>query len=90
MDFFKNLFWTRIIDLDHHRADENKSWPIAPDVADAHDALFSIGYDELPELVPHFDPKAFVKENPKPQVGSYRLSQDRLRQIAIDATNIRR
>ena len=35
-------------------------WPVAPDVSEEHDILFTIDEDELPELQPLFDPFAFV------------------------------
>ena len=42
------------------------NWPVATDLAEEFDALFTIDEDELPELQPHFDPLAFVKTNIKP------------------------
>ena len=47
---YKNLYWTRVISLQQYRSDEKRSWPVAPDLAEEYDILFSIAEDELPEL----------------------------------------
>ena len=39
-DIFKNLYWTRIISVQTYDPDDQKSWPIAPDLSDEHDILF--------------------------------------------------
>ena len=49
-----------------YQADTQKSWPIAPDLSDEYDQMFTIAEDDLPELVPHFDHVAFSKLNPQP------------------------
>ena len=61
---FKNLYWTRVVSVEHYQADELKSWPMAPDLAEEYDALFIIDEDGLPELQAHFDPAVFTKTNP--------------------------
>jgi len=50
--------------VEHYQADELKSWPMAPDLAEEYDALFIIDEEELPELQAHFDPALFTKTNP--------------------------
>ena len=74
MEIFKNQNWTRVISLDHYQPDEPKSWPIAPDLADEYDTLFTIDEDDLPEIQPAFDPVVFEKENPHTPVGAWRIS----------------
>ena len=58
--------------------DEYRSWLIGPDLADEHDDLFTIDEDELPELRPAFDPSEFIKLNPDPKVGAWRLPEQTL------------
>ena len=62
---------------------------MAPDLAEEYDLLFSIEEDELPELQLHFDPAAFVETNPLPRVLVWQLTQDQLRQLALNTTEIR-
>ena len=62
LDIYKNLYWTRVISLDQQQIDAAYKWPLGPDLADAHDELFTIGEDDLPELEPYFDPAAFQQE----------------------------
>ena len=49
---YKNLSWTRVIALEYHRPEDRYSWPIASDLADEFDVLFTINEDILPELAP--------------------------------------
>ena len=65
-EIFKNLFWTRVVAVHGYRADTQKSWPIAPDLSDEYDHMFTIAEDDLPELEPHFDHVAFSRLNPQP------------------------
>ena len=65
-EIFKHLFWTRIMAVHDYKVDAPKSWPIAPDLSDEYDQMFTIAEDDLPELVPHFDHVAFSKLNPQP------------------------
>ena len=62
---------------------------MAPDLAEEYDVLFTIEGDELPELQLHFDPAAFVKTNPLPLAAAWRLAEEQLRQLALNATRIR-
>ena len=76
---YKNLYWTRVISLQQYRPEDKRSWPVAPDLAEEYDVLFTIEGDELPELQLHFDPAAFVKINPLPLAAAWRLSEEQLR-----------
>ena len=76
---YKNLNWTRLIDLDHHQPEERRNWPVAPDIADEFDELFIIDEDALPEFQPLFNPVEFAARNPEPLVVAWRLSSDRLK-----------
>ena len=55
-DIFKGKFWTRIVCLNDALPEEKKAWPIAPDLADEYDTMFTIDEDALPESQPPFDP----------------------------------
>ena len=65
-EIFKNLFWTRVVAVQDWKPESQKSWPIAPDLSDEHDHMFTVAEDGLPELVPYFDHTAFSKQNPQP------------------------
>ena len=73
---YKNLYWTRVISLQQYRPEEKRSWPVAPDLAEEYDVLFSIEEDELPVQQLQFDPAAFVKTNPLPLVRAWRLTEE--------------
>ena len=73
---YKNLYWTRVISLQQYRPEEKRSWPVAPDLAEEYDVLFSIEEDDLPEQQLQFDPAAFVKTNPLPLVRAWRLTEE--------------
>ena len=88
-EIFKNLFWTRVVAVHDYQAESQKSWPIAPDLSDEHDHMFTVAEDALPELEPYFDHAAFSKQNPQPQVAVWRLPEDRLMQLAKNVTGIR-
>ena len=59
------------------KVEEYKAWPIAPDLADEFDTMFTIDEDALPEPQPPFDPAAFTKLNPDPKLDAWRLPADR-------------
>ena len=50
--------------MEHHDPTAPMNWPMAPDLTEEYDALFTIDEEELPELQVHFDPTAFTKVNP--------------------------
>ena len=86
---YKNLYWTRVISVQQYRPEEKRSWPVAPDLAEEYDVLFTIAEDELPELQPYFDPAAFVKTNPQPRVAAWKLEEEQLKQLALNVSKIR-
>ena len=75
-DIYKNLYWTRVISLQQYRPEDKRSWPVASDLAEEYDVLFTIAGDELPQLELHFDPAAFVETNPVPRVAVWKLTED--------------
>ena len=86
---YKNLLWTRIIPVESAHPEEPRSWPVATDLADEFDVLFTIDEDALPEFEPRFDSNGFVKRNPEPKMEAWRLDEGRLKALAISATKIR-
>ena len=88
-EIFKNFFWTRVVAVHDHQPESLKSWPIAPDLSDEHDHMFTVAEDALPELEPYFDHAAFSKQNPQPQIAVWRLPEDRLMQLAKNVSKIR-
>ena len=89
MEIYENLHWTRVISLEQQQIDASYRWPLGPDLADAHDELFTIDEDELPELQPYFDPAAFQREHPRPETATWTLPEPELRRIAVQASSIR-
>ena len=47
-----------------YQPDDCKWWPIALDLSDEYDHMFTIAEDDLPELEPYFDHVKFSKTNP--------------------------
>ena len=72
---FKNLSWTRLVTVHDYAADTLKSWPIAPDLSDEYDHMFTIPEDDLPEFIPLFDHVKFSKTNPQPQMEAWKLNE---------------
>ena len=58
-EIYKNMNWTRIIAVDDHHPEETEIWPISIDLTNEYDELFSIDEEELPQLIPRFDPVQF-------------------------------
>jgi len=86
---YKNLYWTRLISREHHQAETRKSWPIGPDLADEFDLLFWVDEDELPEWRAQWDTAAFAQAHPELKIAQWRLSDERLRELAVQAIEIR-
>ena len=77
-EIYKGLSWTRIVSLQHYDTDTQRKWPIGTDISEEHDVLFTIDEDGLPEFQPAFDPTQFIKLNPNPIVGAWRLPEQTL------------
>ena len=90
LDIYKNLYWTRVISIHNQQIDAVYRWPVGPDIADAHDELFTIDNEDLPELQIYFDPAAFQREHPQPEIAAWTLSEPELRKVAVSATKIRK
>ena len=58
-EIYKNMNWTRIIAVDSHHPEEMEIQPISIDLTNEYDELFSIDEEELPQLIPRFDPVQF-------------------------------
>ena len=58
------MFWSRVVAVHDYKSESRKSWPIAPDLSDEHEHMFTVAEDDLPELEPYFDHAAFSKLNP--------------------------
>ena len=89
LSIYKNLSWTRIISLHDYNMDDQKSWPIGPDLSDEFDFMITIEEDELPEFKPLFNPVAFSMMNPQPNIGAYKLPEERMLQLAKNASALR-
>ena len=89
MEIYENLHWTRVISLDQQQIDASYRWPLGPDLSNAHDELFTIDEDELPELQPYFDPAAFQREHPRPETAAWTLPEPELRRVAVQASSIK-
>ena len=76
---YKNEYWSRVVSVDTHQPDQTQRWPLADDIAEQHDILFTIDEDELPPFKPYFDPGEFVKRYPQPNTGAFRLTDERLK-----------
>ena len=88
-EIFKHLFWTRVVAVHDYQVDTQKSWPIAPDLSDEYDHMFTVAEDELPELVPHFDHVAFSRLNPQPRTAAWKLNKERLEELMNNVIRIR-
>ena len=89
MEIFKNQNWTRVISHDLYQPDDPKSWPIAPDLTDEYDALFTIDEDSFPEIEPAYDPAVFERDNPYTPIGAWRIPDNELEELALKASRIR-
>ena len=82
--------WTRVISLEHQDLENLKTHIIATDL------LLVSGFqgkrdepqDEVARL--HFFPKAFVKENKDISLEAFALEGDRLKELGISVTNLRK
>ena len=86
MDIYKNEYWSRVITVDTHNPDESRRWPLALDLSEQHEIIFTIDEDDLPKMLPYYDPAEFIKRYPQPQVGAFRLSDSNLEQVAKNVT----
>ena len=89
-EIFKGKSWTRIVCLNDALPEEKKAWPIAPDLADEYDTMFTIDEDALPESQPAFDPYAFAKTNPDPQVGAWSLPEQKFKELCQKVSAVRK
>ena len=52
---YKNEYWSRVISVDMHRPEEVQRWPLADDLTEQHNILYTIDEDERPPFQPYFD-----------------------------------
>ena len=64
LDIYKNEYWSRVITVDTHNPDESRRWPLAPDLSEQHEIMFTIDEDDLPKMPPYYDPAEFIKRYP--------------------------
>ena len=86
---FKNQRWSRVVALEHHQADDNRDWPIGPDLADEFDFFFANEDEELPEWRPHWDIAVGARGDSDLKLASSKLSDARLRELAEQAVQFR-
>ena len=86
---YRLLHWTRLLRIENYEADQERKWPIGPDVFEECQAVA-----ELPEVnegdwVPLFEPHGFNEEHGPLQIEDYRLSEEDLWDWAQRCTRIR-
>ena len=62
---------------------------MASDLCDEFDILYAINEDTLPEFIPVFDPTDTIYKDTNLSIQGWKLPEDRLKEIAIVASNIR-
>ena len=86
---YRNQYWTRLVSLQRGRAQQLARWPL---VADIIECLTEIeGREEQPAETPApiFDPAEFQQRHSSPALAEFELDEGRLRELAIQGTQIR-
>ena len=72
-----------------HRPEEVQRWPLADDLTEQHNILYTIDQDELPPFQPYFDPTEFAKRNPNLNISLFRLTDVNLMEVGKNVSKIR-
>ena len=81
--------WTRVISMSTDNLQELQIYPIATDVQGFEGfAKFRKKRGE-PEFEIHFHPKEMIEKHPEPDLDKWKLKEERLKNYAIQITNIR-
>ena len=76
--------------MDLYRPEETQRWPLADDLTEQHNILYTIDQDELPPFQPYFDPTEFAKRNPNLNTALFRLTDENLKEIGNNVSKIRK
>ena len=87
---FKNLRWTRVIDLQDYEEQANHVHSMADDILYGKQQMAAIKLDGLPQLCAHFDPIKWQEQNPQPHWAVYKLNAEQIKDWGAVATTIRK
>ena len=82
--------WTRVVSMSTDNLQDLKVYPISTDL------LLNQGYEKgrkrrgEPDWEIHFHPQDMIEKHPEPNLDQWQLKEDRLRNYAIQLTNIRK
>ena len=76
---YKNLYWTRLMQVEDYEAGMDRKLPMGPDIVEACQSVADMDSDEDAEWSPLFEPTDFNKEHGPLEVEEYRLPADDLK-----------
>ena len=75
--------------MDNFQEEEERRWPLGPDVADECEAVASLPEVDPSEWVPLFEPTSFSSDNAPLEVDRFRLSAEELKEWSERSARIR-
>ena len=87
---FKNLRWTRVIDLRDYKEQSMHIYKMVDDIMYGKQQMAAIKLEGLPQLCAHFDPIKWQEQNKHPHLSVWKLNEEQLKDWGEVATEIRK
>ena len=88
LEDYRNLYWTRLMNIQDYEVDQDRKYPLGPDIVEECRAVAEAPQVNLDEWSPLFDPEDFNKEHGPLLIEDFRLPQDDLRAWAERAVKL--
>ena len=86
---FKTMVWSRIVRMDQKVTNQDLYYNIVKDLENVDGEEQYDPNLNLNKFKPHFDPKKYAKENQPLQLDSHKLDDEKFKEYALTACNIR-
>ena len=70
---YRNLCWTRVVSVQNFSADQDRKWPLGPDIVEECQAVAALPPVDPDGWVPLFEPTEFTRAHQPLLVEDYRL-----------------
>ena len=90
MEFYRNLYYTRLIVMEGFEEGQNRKYPLGPDIFEECQAVVDLPEVDPNEWTPSFDPASFNLTHGPLEIENFRLTQADLRSWADRCVNLRR
>ena len=89
LEEYRLLYWTKLMRVEDYQENEERKWPLGPDIVEECQAVANLPDAGIEGWVPVFEPTDFNTEHGPLEIEAYRLPREELRRWAERGSELR-